>query len=509
MLWGLTAEGLADYNRIVGFPHRLRPFEAERVLLAVPTDPLLAGLTLRDVVMDNGEKMFPWMSLMRPDGDAFTGIVDYTDIAPFGEYPGTKAGDLAAAVSAGAGWSRNVVNGFTKADAWKLIHYMQSANPRLTVTLPGSEEVRRFSINLNCDYAKPAVVNLYFDDDRTPVPLAVQRAPERQDFELTPRKASKLTIELADFDKVHEVCGIDNIWIEVARPEAFLKRARPLLNIGALMRYDVGTGGIVLNQLKSLEREKNPVNTTKKSAILRALLANLGAIMGGERPLVAGGMLRYEPVAAPAGSYNAFVSRTGQPAWFPGPGDLSALPVGEQTYSGVRFLLGDFKTSPVPSVWMLQGKGSGVKVDEVGGIAVGRKADALFFLHTLHPQPPIAAWERDAANKIARKQAPPEPPVCFTYEVAYEDGTNASIPVRWGQDIGSWMAKDLRPLPNAGIAWSGALGDAKSEQAAVWTMQWNNPKPAVAIRSLAIKAVEGGKHGIPAVFAITTAQRVE
>ena len=56
MLWGLTPDGLADYNRIVGHEHVIRPFQMERVLLNIPRDPLTAGLTLRDVVMDTGEK---------------------------------------------------------------------------------------------------------------------------------------------------------------------------------------------------------------------------------------------------------------------------------------------------------------------------------------------------------------------------------------------------------------------------------------------------------------------
>ena len=58
--------------------------------------------------------------------DEFTYIVDFDDIAPFCEFPGAKAGDMAAAQGGRAGWPRNVVNGFTSADGWKLIHYMDT-----------------------------------------------------------------------------------------------------------------------------------------------------------------------------------------------------------------------------------------------------------------------------------------------------------------------------------------------------------------------------------------------
>ena len=45
MLCGLTPEGLAAFNKLVGFEHAIRPFEMECVTLATPNDPLMAGLT--------------------------------------------------------------------------------------------------------------------------------------------------------------------------------------------------------------------------------------------------------------------------------------------------------------------------------------------------------------------------------------------------------------------------------------------------------------------------------
>ena len=57
MLCGLTPEGLADFNKLVGFQHAIRPFEMERVTLATPNDPLMAGLTTRDVVMESGQQV--------------------------------------------------------------------------------------------------------------------------------------------------------------------------------------------------------------------------------------------------------------------------------------------------------------------------------------------------------------------------------------------------------------------------------------------------------------------
>ena len=55
MLWGVTPDGVADFNKLVGFEHVLRPFKLERVTLPVVRDSLLAGLSVRDVAMESTE----------------------------------------------------------------------------------------------------------------------------------------------------------------------------------------------------------------------------------------------------------------------------------------------------------------------------------------------------------------------------------------------------------------------------------------------------------------------
>ena len=105
--WGLTPDGLADFNRLVGVEHLIRPFELERVNLPAARDPLLSGITVRDVTMESGEQMFPWAGDKYLVDDEFTYVVDFDDIAPFCEFPGAKAGDLAAARAAGPGWAQH------------------------------------------------------------------------------------------------------------------------------------------------------------------------------------------------------------------------------------------------------------------------------------------------------------------------------------------------------------------------------------------------------------------
>jgi len=97
----------------------------------------------------------------------------------------------------------------------------------MSFKLPRPETIDGFSIVLNTHYAIPAKVNLYFDGEAKPLALTTKTNGERQDFQLEPRQASALVVELADFDKVAKVTGIDNLWIHVKRPADWAKRVRP------------------------------------------------------------------------------------------------------------------------------------------------------------------------------------------------------------------------------------------------------------------------------------------
>jgi len=515
MLWGLTPDGLADYNRIVGHQHVIRPFQMERVLLNIPRDPLCAGLTLRDVVMDTGEKIFGWMALKWPDEEAFEYIVDHTDIAPFAKLPTPEelGKEPDRAVKGSDHWPANLTNGFTADDTWRFAYSIildAGHKTKWTMDLPKQEELVSLKIKINQIYHKITRINLYVDDD--PEPVVAQLRPDGaiQDVPLTGKRGKRITFEIADWEETgrQNVVGIDNFWLYVKRDEEYLKTTRPLLNIGGLMRYDRGQGGIVLNQLNILDREKLPLNKRKKANITKALLANLGAVFAGTKTIVAGAGLQYEPVRIPDARFNAFVNRQGRPRWFPGPGDLSKMPVGDQTFANVDYHLSDFSTSPVPTVFMLGGNGSEVQETEIEGIRVGRAADALFFLHTFHPSGSIGGWQRQYDEAVRRGRALPEPPVVFQYVIHYADGQQALVPVVWRAGVGHWVSEAPTALPAAAVAWTGPLSG--EEQAVVYSMQWNNPRPNASIESIdVVSGPDGPKWGAPAVFAVTTAKAAQ
>ncbi|MCX7598924.1 MAG: hypothetical protein N2512_08675, partial [Armatimonadetes bacterium] len=317
---------------------------------------------------------------------------------------------------------------------------------------------------------------------------------ERQDFDLPPRQVNRtLTIELADFDKPGQTTGIDNIWIYVSRSPDWQKKVTPLLNIGGLVKYNMGKGGLVLCQLNVKDSEPVPENAQKKRAIVTALLRNLHAPFAGGRVLSTANM-KFDPVPLEE-RCNQYLTR--DRGWYEGERDLSHFPVGDVTLGGVRYVIRDFKTSPLPSCIMLAGPGAkGALPQEVRGLPVARRADALFFLHTFNQ---VAEWKPQKPDD--------QPPVLFSYVIHYADGQTTQVPVHYGEGVGHWVQKTPAGLKHASVAWAAPFpGDASGDQAVVYQMQWNNPRPEVEIAAIDMAGGPDGSHwGTPALLAITAA----
>jgi len=499
MLWGLTPEGLAAFNRIVGVEHLIRPFELENVGMAAQHDPLVSGVSMQDVALYSGERIFPWAGGNYRVDDEFDYLVDFDDIAPFCEFPNAKAGDRAAARKAVANWSRNAVNGFLNADAWKLIYYLPTASPSLPLRLQRPEEIVEFDIVLNISYAVPTKVNLYFDDNPAPVSFAVKPNDERQNFTLDkPRKAEKnIRIELADFDKVSKTTGIDNMWIFASRSDEWRNKIKPLLNMGGLVKYPMGQGGVILNQLRINASEPVPQNADKKLNIVTALLRNLHATFAGGKILTTAN-LQYQPLPFNE-QCNQYISR--DHGWYAGNRDIAHIPAGRTEFAGVTYELLDFKTSPVPSCIMLAGPGAkGQLPNEVKGLKAGCKADALFFLHTLN------------RAKDWRPVKPGDtPPAVFRYVVHYADGKSAEIPVLYGEGVDHWIGRAPTGLKSATVAWSAPFpGENSPDEAVVYQMQWNNPRPDMEISSIDLEyGPDGAKYGVPALLGISAGLEIK
>ena len=326
MLWGLTPEGLADFNKVVGVNHVIRPFRMERVTMPAVRDPLLSGLTGRDVVLESAKRIHPWAGDVYPADDVFTNVVDLDDVAPF-----CNAGPASFL------WGQ-ITNGLTSADDWVFIYehnIKDDPHPKWTVQLPKEEEVIDFSIVPNAFDNRLTKLKLTFHGDSGDESETLDLKPEStlQDFPLKPRKCKAITVEPLEWTDAGKrpLIGIDNLWIRVKRSDDYKKTVVPLLNIGALVKYRMGEGGVVLNDVKVQESESNPINAQKKQNIAATLLRNLGAAFAGKRVLVAGSGLKYQPI--PLGEKcTQFLTK--EKGWYEGGDDLSAFPVGDNTLGG-------------------------------------------------------------------------------------------------------------------------------------------------------------------------------
>ena len=501
-LWGLTPEGLVDFNRLVEVEHLIRPFELEKVALAPVSDPLTAGLSTRDVVMGSGQGVGANKGDTFAADDVFTYIVDTGDIAPFATWPDGEYFKQPGAKPKSDHYPRNMVNGFGVADWWQYsfsILLFKGEPTTWTIQLPRPEAIEQFSIQPNSSYHQLTQVNLRFDDDPAPVTLSFKPGSERHDLAITPpRECRKLTIELAQWEKTGklDVLGIDNIWIKAKRPADFTQKVRAMLNIGGLVRYPMGKGGIVLCQLNIPEREKVPVNAEKKKNIVSTILRNLGAVYAGGPTAVAGAGMEYEPIPL-ENKCNQYLN-AGH-GWFSEERNLTYLPVGEQVFEGVRYQIRDFKTSPAPGCIMLATQNCRDQMpDKVEGIPVNKRADALFFLHTFHGR---TEWN-------SREQ--PQRPVLFKYVVHYADGQTAEVPILQGLGVGNWLAKEPKSLSQAAVVWAAPFLSEKAggDQAVLYQFQWNNPRSGVAIQTIdvAYDAKFKNDFGGAAVMAITAAR---
>jgi Glycosyl hydrolases family 2/Glycosyl hydrolases family 2, TIM barrel domain len=483
VLHQLTPDGLKDYNKIVGFDHMIRPFALERVTFPPRRHPLTAGLATGDIVLYSSKQIFPWQAGNYVAKDVFSYVVDFEDVAPFAKFEND--------------FNRNMVNGFVSADGWVFIVNVPAPDkPPLdfSLKLPKEQEIIEMEYVGNTFYYPATRIELIADGNNK-VSFAVKPNNESQTFPIQPTlKGKDLVLRLADWDKIpgkNNVTGLDHLALKAKRPPDFYDKVRPMLNIGAMMEYPRGAGGIVLCNLLFQDAEEVPINKIKKQTMFAAILRNLKAEFSGGKSVIAGANLNYQPLDL-SKQANQYRDAKG---WF---GDkmftFKDLPTGKQTFAGVPYMIYDFPTSPVPTVIMLGGPGVPNKLpDAVKGIPVNRKADALFFLQAAR----LDVHRNDQEIKEKKQYE-----LC-RYIVTYEDGKTAEAPIYAEIDVEDYRQKTPTALPGAQIAWTQVYEGAGLSGVA-YAKQWDNPRPDVVIKS--IDMVYGPqRRGVPALLAVTAA----
>lgn len=485
ILHGLTPEGLEDYNKLVGYDHMIRPFRREKVCMSSPRNPLLSGVGLSDVALYSSKAIFNFQAGDYVASDTFSYVVDLEDVAPFAKL--------------GNGFHYNLVTGMCSADGWPYIVNEPAEKSVYTFTFPKPQTLTSWSWWGNVNYDRTSRVSLTFDNDEAGKMLFdVPEKSEPVTLDIAPGKtATSVTVRHAVHTDLPDkkqggtmILGCDNIRFFAQRPADFHQKVRPMLNIGTMVEYPQGKGGIILCNLLFKDQEEHPINGLKKRNVLSALLHNLKAPFAG-KTVIAGANLEYTPIDL-SKQANQFRTERG---WF---GDknftFKDIPTGEQRFAGVKFNVYEFATSPVPTAVMLGGPGvpNGLAA-QVTGIPVNRKADALFFLQAARVDKPRDQQER-TANALCEMAK---------YIVHYADGKTVEIPLYLEVDLDNYRQKSPQPLSGAQIAWSHAY-EGGNESAVAYMKQWNNPHPEDQIAS--IDLVYGkDRRGVPALLALSAA----
>jgi hypothetical protein len=485
VLNGLTPEGLNGYNKLVGYEHMIRPFRRERVTFPPARNPLTAGIPTGDIVMYSPKRIFDYQEGNYVVSDEFAYVIDYDEVAPFAHFNNS--------------FYENIVNGFVSADGWPLIvdaDLPANGGPLdIVMDFPKPQTVTELTFVGNTFYYPTTRVALLFDDKKessVSFPTRPDNLP--QTFALpSPHTGKRIDLLLAEWKtlpNVRPVVGLDNIYLKAQRDPAFYRKVKPMLNVGGMMEYPNGQGGIVLCNLLFKETEEVPENAVKKRNVFAALLRNLKAPFS-SKSVIAGESLNYRPIDL-AKQANQYRDERG---WF---GDknftFKDLPTGKHLFAGVPYTVYDFPTSPVPTAVMLGGNGVPNNLaQEVRGIPVNQKADALFFLQTARLDQRRNSDEIKQNRKFEMAR----------YVVHYADGQTANVPLYAEIDVEDYRQKMPTPLPGAQIAWTHRY-EGTETSAVAYSKQWNNPRPNVAIES--VDLVYGAdRRGIPVLLALTAA----
>ncbi|GIV18696.1 MAG: hypothetical protein KatS3mg023_0447 [Armatimonadota bacterium] len=157
--------------------------------------------------------------------------------------------------------------------------------------------------------------------------------------------------------------------------------------------------------------------------------------------------------------------------------DLRNLPRGEQPLAGVRFRLSTDPSQPsavVLACSMLPTK----PLPRLVHFPVGRRASALYFLHT-------TGWQVDRNRLVGN------------YRILYADNTSETIPLEYGVNICAW--DDLSPAYFAKVVWRSQTTDGTP--VALRALRWDNPHPQKTIAAIEFSVTDD--MAAPMLFAVT------
>jgi len=506
VLCNVRPDSLAEFNALAGTDHILRRFRSERVVMENPDHPLAATLGHADVMQLSAKVQQASRGAIWASWDTFSACLDATlDAAPFSLPPGADDDPFASEPTWSDGDPYNWVNGMLTSDNWRYVRQIWvvkegetdpngKAGPAgLTHTfrLRRPERLAAVEIWNNMAYSSIENLDVVFDGDESAAVHAV--LPDHNGkFVIgwpAPRDVKQtVTLRIRSWRvKPHasplapHLVGVDNVRFIRAAP---VSRAVALDSVGGLVARPRGAGGLFVSQIQFMADEPNPKNAPRKVALLGTLLQNMGVgVRAGVEAVVPGVNVRYRAVDITANCTAYRARQPDKPYWFGKDADLSALQPGEGYFADVLFHPVDYATAPVPEVIRLIPRNEGPQ--EVKGIKVGARADALFFLHGADVRRPITDSER---QRVLDRRDPFVPPTVANYILHYADGQTVTIPVVLGEHVDHWLQAEPRSLPGARVAWEApAVGGSEGQRSVLYAMKAVNPRPEATIDTIDVE----------------------
>jgi len=453
MLNGLTPEGLASYDTLVGFPHLLRPFRSEKVGISAQCPEIGRGLQADDVSMRT--LLNQWTGDFLVTTDAYGWVVDTDDLAPFVTLPDYT-------------WFHhpdgnidhnplNLIDGFGSGDSWKRVLALYPTRSRMDfpMVLPSPQEISGIEVITSFVYPGISHIALTCDGDEgskvvlaTPNPGAVDTAWDK------PRMVRTIGVRVVDWQNTgRDVLGIDDIHIWPARDQRFRDGVKPITTNGAIVAYPRANGGILLCELNFAEHDQDLQNIQRRRNILAVFMHTMHVVPG--RHVTAGDALPPPPPIAlgtPCALGSAAILEAASTDWLDVASAAVPWPHGHSSLGGIAFAFGDR-----PEV-VVRRSGQPAAL-----IPLQQTAQSLVFLHT-------------AATTAATGA------VLGAYTVTFADGRTVSIPLVNGLDLADRQQAHPAGLARARLAWLGHVpGESDDRLTVLYEQQWDNPTPAVPI----------------------------
>ena len=281
MVAGLQPDAIGEYDRFVGADHVIRPFRMERVTLEDPEFPLAATLGNRDLalytptILQHGKY---WIS-----PNTYSYVIDGIDAAPFTQPPGarttscstrrrkttrtpTTSSTACCAATTGATSARSGSRRPAPIRSCSTSTGRTPSPPCASGTTTPTGPSRSIDVIVDGDQAGAYHMTLPDSDAMTelkfPQPVQVKKS---------------ITLQIRSW-RVHRnpeqrLVGID--YVQFLRPKA-PGDAVVIDNVGGLVAFPHGNGGIFLNQVKFMADEPKKANVAQKVSVMGMVLENMG-----------------------------------------------------------------------------------------------------------------------------------------------------------------------------------------------------------------------------------------